>query len=536
MTINYSIKHDGRGEYPTELIENLNQLREIDDVEKFLHPSKDDMYSLVELPHIAEAYAKIRNAIDKKERIGVLFDCDLDGVSAGAEMVRGLHDHGVDDVVSFINDGKSHGVQMNADYWEEMLQLDVLIIVDSLNGSINAYKALAENGVTVIVFDHHKVNPEIPYDKYVTLVTSQTTYPNKSLCGSGVVWKFLAYMDMVEDTDYAMKYCDLCACGLVGDMMSMREPENRYLVWLGLQNLQNLALKKIVGSYPFTAKAIAFSVAPLINAAMRINANQDAMRAFLTDDNKTVLKHLRVLKNCRKTQNEEVDRLLPEVLKACDEQINNRVMVVFIDTPYGITGLLGNKLLEKYQRPLMVLRTNPIDGEYKGSMRAIGVDDFAKIINDTHLGIAEGHELAAGMRVKVDDLEDLINTLEVQLPEITSITTDADIQLDIEDLSLYLVDTIKQYDIISGTEFPSIKFYVEVDSDYEIGTMSDGKHLVIHVGDNVDIIKWNSPYNIEAFEDASVYGNKLCVVGTLDESSFGKKKIQVIADSIEIVQ
>ena len=146
MKINYNIKHDGRGEYPAEILANLNEIRQIEDIESFLHPSKDDMYSLVELPNIAVAYAKLRNAIDKKEHIGVLFDCDLDGVCSGAEMVRGLRDRGVD-AVSFINDGKLHGVQMNAPYWNEMIKLDVLIVVDSLNGSVDAYKALAENGV-----------------------------------------------------------------------------------------------------------------------------------------------------------------------------------------------------------------------------------------------------------------------------------------------------------------------------------------------------------------------------------------------------
>ena len=75
--------------------------------------------------------------------------------------------------------------------------------------------------------------------------------------------------------------------------------------------------------------------------------NEVAVKAFLADENKTVLKYIKELKGCKEAQNEEVDRLLPDVIEQCEQQLHKKMITVLIDTPYGVAGLLGNKLLEK---------------------------------------------------------------------------------------------------------------------------------------------------------------------------------------------
>ena len=168
--------------------------------------------------------------------------------------------------------------------------------------------------------------------------------------------------------------------GIIADMMDMTVMENRYIVSKGLECIYNLALKKIVGGFEFNSTAISFSVAPIINASNRMNQNDIAMKAFLEDDNKQVLDYIKQLKKCKEDQNKEVSKLLPEIIEQCENQINKKMIIAHIDTPYGVSGLLGNKLLEKYQRPILVVKDT--GNEFAGSMRATGLDDFRAVCND----------------------------------------------------------------------------------------------------------------------------------------------------------
>lgn len=156
------------------------------------------------------------------------------------------------------------------------------------------------------------------------MVSSQRSYDNPHLSGSGVVWKFCKYLDSKFGTYYADELMDLAACGLVSDMMDMTVMENRYIVYQGLQQIRNPAIKKIVGSFPFNSTAISFSIAPIINAANRMGKNEVAVKAFLADENKTVLKYIKELKGCKEAQNEEVDRLLPDVIEQCEQQLHKK--------------------------------------------------------------------------------------------------------------------------------------------------------------------------------------------------------------------
>ena len=137
-------------------------------------------------------------------------------------------------------------------------------------------------------------------------------------------------MDEQYLTGYADELVDLAACGLVGDMMDMTVMENRYIVSKGLSKINNPAIKKIVGGFEFNSTAISFSVAPIINASNRIGKNDIAMKAFIEDDNKTLLKYMRELKICRVLQNEEVDRILPEAINSCEEQKDKKLSLIHI--------------------------------------------------------------------------------------------------------------------------------------------------------------------------------------------------------------
>ncbi len=521
--MNYNVISDCRGMYEQEIIETILHDRGINDTEHFLNPIPDDLLPPDSLTNIDKAKIIVEQGIKENKRFGVHFDADTDGISAGTIMCRYLK-HYTGKVFPYINEGRAHGLAGQDP--EQFSDADILIIVDSLDNNIYQYKQLNNQGIQIIVLDHHVIDENIPYDKYVTLVSSQRDYGNPELSGSGVVRKFCKYLDGHFMKDYADEYADLAACGLIADMMDMseRSMENRYIVSKGLKNLKNPAMKKIIGGFEFNSTSVAFSIAPLINAANRMRCNEYAMNAFPADDNKDVLKYIKELKKCRENQNADVDSLMGDIVLQAEKQKNKKAITVFIDSENGIAGLISNKLPEKYRKPIFVLKETVIDGieYYAGSARADGLKDFRKICSETGLAGAFGHELAFGVQIKKTDYEDFIKSVEQSLEHVKfDFSKTVDIELDIADITSTLIDKIKELDKISGRGFSPVNVKIDSITDYEVSSMSQGKHLVLKPNDCMQLIKWNWTGSFESMEENSMLGEPITVIGRLDSGFLG---------------
>lgn len=531
----YNILNDCRQLFEDEVFDIIMQERGINNPEHFLNPTEDDLLPLDALKNIDKAYELVMNAIKGDQRIAVHFDTDTDGITSGAIMTRYLKETTENPVDTYINRGKQHGLA-NQDIGK-FYGYDLLIVVDSLDKDETQYKDLKETGVNVIVLDHHAIDEDIPYDDYCTLVSSQRNYENPQLSGAGVVWKFCKYIDKQNNTDYADDLVDLAGVGLIADMMDMRVMENRYIVSEALEEIKNSAIKKIVGGFEFNSTAVSFSIAPLINAANRMDRNEVALNAFLEDDNKKLRGYIKQLKQCKEDQNEEVARLMPSIIEQCESQSNKKMITTFIDTEYGISGLIGNKLLEKYQKQILVLKKN--EDTYAGSMRAVGVKDFRQMCNDSQLAEANGHELASGIEIPKKNFVEFTSYIEETLPDKPEDTTiDVDIMLDISDITRKMVDTIKKIDRISGQGFKPVKVYIEGIDDYEVGQMSNYKHLVLKPNNNdkLWIIKWNYDGSFDDMDDHSMMNDEFCAVVSLDCGFFGRKFVlKAVCDSLEEV-
>lgn len=534
--INYNIKYDGRGKPIGEIVDNIFKNRGIKDMDHFLHPEEADLLPLEDLEGIEDAFHLIELARDNDWTVQVHADTDTDGIMSGAIMTRYLRQIlDADCVITTINHGKEHGL---SDDDLEQYAADLLIVVDSLDHNADNYATLNQiYGTEIIILDHHAIKEDVPYDDYAVLVSSQRpSYKNKALSGAGVVWKFCKYCDKMLNEDFADDYIDLAACGIVADMMDMTIPENRYIVSEGLIHLRNQALKKITGGFGFDSKAISFSVAPLINASNRMDKNEYALMTFLYDDEETIKENIKVLKKCKTEQNETIDELLPDITKQCEQQLDRKMMTVIIDTDYGISGLIANKLLSIYKRPVLVLKDSGYS--YGGSMRAVGMKDFRKICNESGLARAEGHELASGISIDKDDfdkfcsyIEDKLSHLEVSDEEVT----DVDVLLTPGDIDDTLVDAIKDIDKISGENFKPITAMIKTDS-YEIKQMSNYKHIAVEDwSTKLWIIKWNYTGSFDEMEDSAMLGDTVCAVGNITKGYIGRTfHYQLICESLEV--
>ena len=516
-------KIDGRNmEDDFEIIDAILEARGIEDIGSFLKPSAEDLIPFEEMYGLHEAYQIIDDAITMNEKFLVLADVDADGCSSNAIITRYLRKCGAD-VKCIINDGKKHGVE---DFDLELLDsIDVMIIVDSLNNEPSVYKRIIDAGVKLVVFDHHLPEQRL-FDANLdfVLVSSANNYPNDALSGAGVCLKYALYADEMNLTDYADDLWAYAAIGLIADMSSMAEPENRYIAYRGLAQFRNPMVQKMVGNYTFDSQSVSFSIGPLVNAAMRMHQNEKAMNVFLAEDENEIDELVKDLKNCREEQNKVVADLLDGLLKQGESQLDRKCMFFILenDTDAEISGLIGNKLLAMYQRPLFILKIR--DGQYAGSMRSVGTDNFLEIANGTGLCLCQGHPNAAGAFIDINKFEQFKIAIEEELKDVEfSVNIEADIELAPNQINENLVKQLSAINRISGTGFPPVKVLVRTE-DYDVTTFSTKKHLKVIDESGLLIVKWN------CMDWQTMKNDKeLVAVGTLSAPCYGRIKYLQLA-------
>lgn len=512
-------KIDGRNmEDNLEIVEAILDGRNIIDVNKFLKPSIEDMIPFDEMNGLDKAYQMIDDAITMGEKFLVLADVDADGCCSNAIITKYLRRCGAD-VECIINDGKAHGAE-NLDL-SLLKDVDVMIIVDSLNNDPNVYKRILDTDTQLIVFDHHLPEQRL-FDANLdfVLVTSAKDYPNEALSGAGVCLKYALYADEMNLTNYADDLWVYGAIGIIADMSDMSVPENRYIAYRGLAQFKNPMVQKMVGNYTFDSQSVSFSIGPLVNAAMRMHENEKAMNVFLAEDVDEIDELVKDLKDCRERQNEAVAEMLDDLLEQGEAQLDRKCMFFILenDTDAEITGLIANRLLAEFQRPLFVLSRR--DGQYAGSMRAIGVDNFLVIANGTGRCWCQGHPNASGAFIDEEDYEPFKRDIEGCLEYYEfSIQIEADIELAPSQINENLIKQLNAINRISGTGFKPVNVLVRT-NDYEVSTFSSKKHLkIIDNETGVIIVKWNCM-------DWQTIGNdgEIVAVGVLANPFYGRNK------------
>lgn len=513
-------KIDGREmEDDFEIIEAILDSRGIEDISDFLKPKEDDMIPFGELKGLDEAYQIIDDAIVMGEKFLVLADVDADGCSSNAIITRYLRKCGAD-VKCVINDGKKHGAE---DFDLVLLDgIDVMIIVDSLNNDPAVYQRILDTSTRLVVFDHHLPEQRLFNANldFVLVSSADGHYPNEFLSGAGVCLKFVQYCDYQNLTDYADDLWVYAAIGLIADMSDMSIPENRYIAYRGLAQFRNPMVQKMIGNYTFDSQSVSFSIGPLVNAAMRMHGNETAMNVFLTDDEDEINDLVAVLKDYKEWQNDTVAEMINDLMEQGESQLDRKCMFFELknDSDAEITGLVANKLLATFQRPLFVLRLK--DGKWSGSMRSVGTESFLEIANNTGLCSCQGHPNAAGAFICEKDFNTFKRVIEKELKDVEfSINIEADIELSPSQINENLIKQLNAINRISGTGFPPVKVLVRTDG-YEVSTFSSKKHLkVIDNETGVIIVKWNTN------EWQTMKNDKpLLAVGVLANPYYGRQK------------
>ena len=363
-----------------------------------------------------KAVARIEQAVENEETIVIYGDYDVDGISATAILYECLSSMGAHVRCKLPTRGTGYGLTRPA--LESLAEKGFKLVVTVDNGisAIEEAACAKELGLDLIVTDHHLPGETLP--DAVAVVDPKRAddeSPFKDLCGAGVAFKLCAALEGCEPADLLEMYGELVALGTVADVMPL-VGENRTLVREGLALLQDTmrpglqALMENAGvaGKPVTADTVSYSLAPRLNAAGRMDNAAVALKLLLCTDEAQaagIAARLAEINTERQQTEQEVFAAAQKTLEADPARQRDRVLVVSgEDWHPGVIGIVAARLMEKYNRPAIVISLQ--NGEGRGSGRAPDPFDLHGALAGCaqYLTRFGGHAAAAGVEIEEEKL------------------------------------------------------------------------------------------------------------------------------------
>ena len=432
---------------------NLMRSRGIADLEQYKKPSREFLSSPNNLRNIAAAAGLYIRVVTQGGRVLIVVDSDNDGYTSAAITYQYTKRLNPECHVDYwLHDGKQHGL---ADHIDKLMdadcQYDLIILPDSSSNDAKYHDMLEEIHIPCLILDHHITDEKLSYNAIVVNNQLSPNYENKELTGAGVVYQFCRYVDGVLGHDWADDYLDLAAWGIIGDMGSVLDMENRYIIYTGLskEHIKNDFLKCLLNkqAYSITGKqgaswddivakvnpiSIAFYIVPLVNAMIRVGTMPEKERLFMAfiDGSQMVpcnkrgakgtmervdIESTRECTNAKakqdKTKLEVVERLEAKIFK--HDLLENKILFVRLEDtdrfPSELNGLIAMQLAAKYKKPTIVARLND-QGFDRGSARGMNqseLRDFREfLLGSGMFEYAQGHANAFGISIPDDKLRE----------------------------------------------------------------------------------------------------------------------------------
>lgn len=437
----------------TELLELLLQQRGVANPQGLLNLDPSCIHDGMLFNNMKWGLELLAWHINNGSRIHIIIDSDVDGFTSAAFMFQYLTDLGVEATYS-THVGKEHGITEKA---IAGFDFDLLIVPDAGTNDVEMSKYLADQGRDIIILDHHKFEGE--YNTHACVINCHDGhYPNNTLSGVGVVYKFCREFDKMYGFDFANYYLDLVAVGLVADSMDLRNFETRFLALEGIKLIGqcNEFLKEIAIEQEFslgdeiTLHGISWYIAPLINGAIRGGSQEEKIRVWealagfraeveykprksAKNPNpqieiQTLQKAMvRVCKSIKGKQDREIKKSVATMLDHIEAEGLAEEKIIMMDVTDVLaqshTGLVANKLASQFKRPVILLRDKKNDdSSYGGSGRnysRFAVDNLRLFLLETgQFESVSGHDSAFGFSLPKANVETLRTQVNEQLKDV----------------------------------------------------------------------------------------------------------------------
>ena len=480
----------------SNILKEVLKNRGIDDYYTYLDLDESVVIPYQKLDNIENAVDLFMNHFNNKNKIGVLVDEDPDGFCSASMMYLYIKRMDENYPVEYIlhKRAKAHGLSDDVIIPND---IKLLIIPDAGTNDCKECKELSEQGVDILILDHHEKEED---NQYALIVNNQmsNSYPNKCLCGAGVVYRFLQALDDENWNEFADDYLDLCALANISDVMDMRSFETRYLTDLGLLNINNKCFRALIDAqnYSMNGKVnihnIQWYITPILNGMIRIGSQEEKellFRAFIEQDEffeykkratkdkpaETIQESIydraaRLCKNAKSRQDKQKEKSVEQIAEIA-QSIPFDDKVVMIDTSdildTGLTGVVAIKIAEMFNKPCILLnkfldkKTGKIT--YGGSARNVNhspIESFKDVVNSTNVfNFGKGHANAFGVNLDLDKKDEAINIMNNILRDVEYDSTyRVDFILDIEDVSIKLITELARFEdiVCQGIEEPML--------------------------------------------------------------------------------
>lgn len=545
-------------------VETILKNRGVIDWKQYMKLNDDCIYPYSMLSNMGQAVECMKKHIENKNRIHIIVDSDVDGYTSGSMMYRYLKL--VDpklDITYSLHTAKQHGLSYDIEVPDNC---KLLIIPDAGSNDVEQCKELKEKGIDIIILDHHICDKE---NNFAIIINNQAcNYPNKNLCGAGVVYKFLQALDDELWESYADNMLDMVALANISDVMDMREYETRHLVDKGLSKIRSKLFKALIEKQSYSINGVVnitsvqFYITPILNAMIRIgyqNEKDLLFRAFIeTDeifkykkrgvaeetDEDIYARAARLCYNAKTRQSKEVTKEVAEVDSVIETQDLNSNKALFINGSdiinESLTGLVAMKVADKYQKPCIILRRRKhIENEpylYGGSCRNFDNSPVYSLKNElVNTGLFEfvqGHDNAAGVCINRANVVSAIEAVNEQWKDIDftpKYLVDFDVMMD--DIDICFIKEIDDMKDIFGQGIKEPLVHISNIPVYTEDVTLMGKELnswKIIINDEIAIVKFLVDTSIDPIireyrkngENNDVCIGSMDIIGTVSMNNY----------------
>ena len=392
-----------------------------DKARQYFRPELSLLHDPYLMKDMDKAVARIIQAIEKKEKILVYGDYDVDGTTSVACFYRFLKTIYFSKYISFYIPHRyreGYGVsKIGIDFAKEN-SFSLIISLDCGIKSVELIQYARDLGIDFIVCDHHLPDKVLP-NAHAILNPKQKGcgYPYKELCGCGVGFKLITalclHLGLPED--HFLRYLDLVVTAIGADIVPLTG-ENRILAFYGLQKLNSdpqpgiRALMELSGlKKKFSLNNVVFTIAPRINAAGRMDEATKAVELFIEDDYEKAKKYAALLHQDNSDRKEADSSITQEALAIIsrDESLIKRKTTVVFQPHWhkGVVGIVASRLIESYFRPTVVLAQHgDIIGGSARSVPGFNLYEAIHSCREYLLGYG-GHFAAAGLTLDPENME-----------------------------------------------------------------------------------------------------------------------------------
>ena len=401
-------------------------------IDFYLNGTVEDLYDGLLMKDMDRAVDILKEKIEEGKKIRVIGDYDIDGVNATYILQQGLAGLGAD-VDTDIPDRIKDGYGLNQMLIDRALEDDVDTIITCDNGiaAMNEIAYGKENGMTIVVTDHHEVpyleeNGEKKYllppaDAVVDPHRADCEYPFKGLCGAAVAYKLVEVLYRVsgkseQEVEHLQeRLMENVAIATIGDVMDL-VGENRVFVKKGLELLKTTkneglhALMQCTGvdTANLNTYHIGFVIGPCINAGGRLDTAKRALELLNAPNRREAVTLAADLKELNDSRKEMTEAGVEEAVRQIESSSwkDDQVLVVYLPECHeSIAGIIAGRIKERYYRPTFVLTKG--ETGVKGSGRSIeAYDMFAEMSRCRELFTKfGGHKLAAGLSLEEEKVE-----------------------------------------------------------------------------------------------------------------------------------